>query len=182
MTKSQPEPLTDPRTEPAMQADEATTLLGYLNYHRDTLRMKAAGLDQSQLARTTAASSLTIGGLVKHMALVEHSWFTERVRGGADIEPWASVDWNTNPDWEFDTAPQDTPDELLGLLDEAIRVADGHIADALAEGGMDQLSVRLRQGQQFTLRWVVVHMIEEYARHNGHADLIRESIDGVTGD
>ena len=70
-----------------MQVDEATTLLAFLNYHRDTLRLKAAGLDQAQLAQRTAASSLTIGGLVKHLALVEHSWFTERLRGLPDIEP-----------------------------------------------------------------------------------------------
>lgn len=65
----------------------SSTTLAFLNYHRDTLRLKAAGLDQAQLAQRTAASSLTIGGLVKHLALVEHSWFTERLRGLPDIEP-----------------------------------------------------------------------------------------------
>ena len=93
------------------------------------------------------------------------------------------VDWEADRDWEWHTAADDTPDELCALFDEAGGRSDAIIGEALADGGLDALSGRGQaQGEAFSLRWILVHMIEEYARHNGHADLIRESIDGVTGE
>jgi uncharacterized damage-inducible protein DinB len=172
------------RVDPPLAASETETLLGYLNYHRQTLRMKTEGLDQEQLARALAPSTLTLGGLLKHMALVEDNWFSVVLLGNAQAEPWASADWDADRDWEFHTARDDSPEELHRLFDETVAASDQTLREVIAEDGLDRLSVResKRHGGKFSLRWIIVHMIEEYARHNGHADLIRESIDGQTGE
>ena len=175
--------MTIERVDPPHRADETTSLLAFLDFHRDTLRLKADGLDQRQLAQTTAASSLTLAGLLKHLALVEHSWFAYRLVGGDSIEPWASVDWDADPDWEFNTAVDDDPATLRRMLDEAIEASRRCTQVALRDGGLDYTSARTnRHGEHVSLRYVLLHMIEEYARHNGHADLIREAIDGQTGE
>jgi len=177
--------VTDPeRTDPPLRADEATTLKGYLDYHRDTLRMKTAGLDAAQLDTAHAPSSMTLGGMMKHLALVESSWLSEVLMGRPEVEPWASVDWEADNDWDWHSAADDAPDDLRRLFDDSVAASDAIIAEALADGGLDRESVtESRRGEgRFSLRWIMVHLIEEYARHNGHADLIRESIDGVTGE
>ena len=128
---------------------------------------------------------MTLGGMLKHLALVEDNWFSVVLLGNDDAEPWNSVDWNADRDWEWHTAVDDDPAWLRGLFDESVAAADRCIDQALADGGLDGLSVRESRhpGEgRFSLRWILLHMIEEYARHNGHADLIRESIDGVTGE
>ena len=175
----------DDRIDPPLKADEATTLRGFLDYHRDTLRWKVDGLTQEQLARTLPPSTMTLGGMVKHLALVESDWFEEVLAGGDLMPPFDGVDWKADRDWEWHSAAEDTPAQLLAILDEAIERADRIIDEALATpAGLDTESARTtRSGdKRFTLRWILVHMIEEYARHNGHADLIRQSIDGATGD
>jgi len=177
--------VTDTRTDPPLRADEATTLIAYLDYHRDTFRMKTAGLDQAQLAATLAPSSLTLGGMVKHLALVESSWLNDVLMGRDEVEPWASVDWEADRDWDWHSAVDDSPQDLRRLYEESVAASDAIIAEALADGGLDRLSVTQssREGEgAFSLRWILVHLVEEYARHNGHADLIRESIDGETGE
>jgi hypothetical protein len=118
------------------------------------------------------------------MALVEDWWFSVVLLDRQEAEPWRDVDGYADPDWEFRTAADDSPDELRRLLDEAIAASDTNIRQVLDAGGLDAVSAReSRRGHwKFSLRWIVVHMIEEYARHNGHADLIRESIDGSTGE
>jgi uncharacterized damage-inducible protein DinB len=176
--------LTD-RVDPPLRGSETDTLLAYLNYHRGTLRWKTAGLDRDQLAATTAASTMTLGGLLKHLAVVEDGWFSRMLMGNEHAEPWHGVDWDADPDWEWHTAKQDTPEELRRLFDEAVAASDRYIRQALARDGLDTLSVResRRPGEgRFSLRWIILHMIEEYARHNGHADLLRESVDGQTGE
>ena len=180
-------PVTEPieRTDPPLSAGEGDTLLAFLDYHRDTLRQKTGGLTQVQQATRLEPSTLTLGGLLKHMALVEDNWFSVVLLGNEDAEPWRGVDWDADPDWEFRTAADDSPEELRRLLDEAIAASDTNIRRVLDDGGPDALSVReSRHAQEgrFSLRWILLHMIEEYARHNGHADLIRESIDGSTGE
>ena len=174
----------DTRTDPPLRGSETETLLAFLDYHRDTLRMKAAGLDSDQLAAPLPPSTMTLGGMLKHLALVEDHWFSAVLHGHDDAEPWRSVDWDEDPDWEWHTAFQDSPEELFRLYDDAIAASDRWIKQALAKDGLDTLSVReSRRGEgRFSLRWIVTHMVEEYARHNGHADLVRESIDGVTGE
>lgn len=159
--------------------DERATLTAMLDYYRAVLARKALGLDPEQLQRTVGASTLTIGGLVKHMALVENSWFWARFAGNEMREPWASASWDDDPDWEMTSAAGATAEELLELFDR--EVADARaITDATPS--LDTFAPTTGQSGPFNLRWLLVHMIEEYARHCGHADLIREAIDGATGD
>jgi uncharacterized damage-inducible protein DinB len=175
----------DSRTDPPLQGDEATTLRAFLDYHRDTFRWKCSGLAQEQLARSLAPSDMTLGGMMKHLAVVESGWFEKTFEGGESyMPPFDTVDWDADPDWEWHTARDDSPDELRELFDEAVRRADAVIDRALDGAGLEATSVRdsRREGTPFSLRWIVVHLIEEYARHNGHADLIRQSIDGETGE
>jgi len=176
--------MTTERTDPPLAADEATMLVAFLDYHRDTLRWKTDGLTDEQLRQTHPPSTLTLGGLLKHVALNEASWFGRVLHGRELGQPWDSVDWDADPDWELRTASDDSPAELRRLMDDAVEQARRDIEAALADGGLDRLSVRSsrKEGRQFTLRWILLHMIEEYARHNGHADLIRESVDGATGE
>jgi uncharacterized damage-inducible protein DinB len=175
----------DDRTYPPLAGDEATMLRAYLDFHRDTLRWKADGLTGAQLAQRLEPSTMTLGGMVKHLALVESSWF-EVVLAGADyMPPFDGIDWEKDPDWDWDSAVEDTPEQLRSLFDEAVARADRIVNEAMAGSkGLDTLSVRTsrRTGEAYSLRRILVHMVEEYARHNGHADLIRESIDGQTGD
>jgi pimeloyl-ACP methyl ester carboxylesterase/uncharacterized damage-inducible protein DinB len=171
------------RLEPPLAADETATLLGFLDYQRATLAWKCSGLDAAGLRATTAASSLTLGGILKHMALVEDSWFSRSLYGRDRQPPWSTVDWKADPDWEFDSAAEDSPEELFALWQEAVSRSRSLTAEALGHGGLDQLAQRTwPDGRAPSLRWILCHMIEEYARHNGHADLLRESVDGQTGE
>jgi uncharacterized damage-inducible protein DinB len=175
---------TDPRVDPPLLGDEATTLRAFLDYHRDTFRWKCSGLTQAQLAQELAPSDMTLGGMMKHLAVVESSWFESVFAGGDYMPPFDTVDWDADRDWEWHTAKDDTPEELRALFDDAVSRADAVIDRSLARGGLDAQSVRnsRRKDTPFSLRWILVHMIEEYARHNGHADLLREAIDGQTGE
>ena len=120
---------------------------------------------------------MTIGGLVKHMALVENNWFVRNWSGADPGEPWTSVDWDADPDWDFHSAADDQPEQLLELYTDAIERSRGAV-----EGCLDLSATAESRGRVISLRWMLVHMIEEYARHCGHADLLRQSIDGATGD
>ncbi len=171
------------RTDPPLAGDEVATLRGFLDFHRDTLRLKTAGLDHDQLNRTLAPSTMTLAGLLKHLAVVESSWFSEYVAGGELMPPFDTAPWDDDRDWEWHTAPDDSPEELRRLFDEAVARSDEITDAALASDGLDTLTVKAdRSGERFSLRWILTHMLEEYARHNGHADLLRESIDGTTGE
>ncbi len=168
------------RVDPPTHGDERTLLLAYLEYHRQTLRMKAAGLDAAQLGTALAPSEMTLGGMVKHLALVENSWLRDRFLGEGLSEPWRSVDWDADWDWDWHSAGADTPEQIWELYDEMVADADSILADA----SLDDLSAEpsRKTGEPFSLRWILLHLIEEYARHNGHADLIREYIDGQVGE
>jgi uncharacterized damage-inducible protein DinB len=172
------------RSDPPLRASETDTLRGYLDYQRATLRTKTYDLSADQLRATLTPSTMTLGGMLKHLALVEQWWFNEVFLGNAQLEPWASVDWDADEDWDWHSADNDSPEQLRAIFDAATTASDEIIATALVDGGLDQLSVResRRAEGAFSLRWIILHMIEEYARHNGHADLLRESIDGVTGE
>jgi len=159
--------------------DERTALIEFLDIHRLEFHERCWGLTDEQLRQTTAPSDLTLGALVKHMALVEHSWFEHRFAGMEEREPWASAPWDDDVDWEMTTAAGDTGTQLFTLFVEACQRSSAIVAGTES---LAQLSVRRdHDGKQWNLRWIMVHMIGEYARHLGHADLIRESIDGVTG-
>jgi uncharacterized damage-inducible protein DinB len=187
MTESQTQSFArDDRVHPPLRADEVTTLRAFLDFQRDTFRWKCAGLTQEQLAQSLPPSDMTLGGMMKHLAIVDSSWFEYDYAGGEFMRPFDTVDWDADPDWEWRTAKDDSPEELRRLFDEGVRRADAVFDAALAEGaGLDSLSVREspRDGAgAYSLRRIMIHMIEEYARHNGHADLIRQSIDGQTGE
>ena len=171
------------RPEPPPAGDETATLLGFLDYQRATLAWKCAGLDSAGLNTTVAASSMTLGGLLKHMAFAESHWFSRSLKGRDRESPWDTVDWEADPDWEWHSAADDTPEQLLTLWQDAVSNSRALVGEALTDGGLDQLAQRTwPDGFAPSLRWIVVHMIEEYARHNGHADLLRESVDGQTGE
>lgn len=167
------------RTDPPPTGDERDQLLAFLQYHRDTLRMKAGGLDAAQLDTALPPSDMTLGGMVKHLALVENSWLRDKFLGEGLSEPWRSVDWDADWDWDWHSAKDDTPEQVWALYDEMVADADAVLAGA----GLDDVAAkRSRRGEPFNLRWILLHLIEEYARHNGHADLIRQSIDGQVGE
>ncbi len=171
------------RPEPPQAADETASVLGFLDYQRATLGWKCAGLDAAGLSATVGVSSMTLGGLLKHMAYVEDHWFSRWLQGGDKQPPWDSVDWNTDPDWEWHSAAEDSPEQLFTLWQDAVARSRTVVAEALTEGGLGRLARRTwPDGTAPSLRWILLHMIEEYARHNGHADLIRESVDGSTGE
>jgi uncharacterized damage-inducible protein DinB len=171
------------RPEAPLAADEVATALGFLEFHRATLAWKIEGLDAAALATTTASSTMTLGGMLKHLALVEESWFSERFAGNEPSLPWSEVDWEADADWDWHSAIDDTPEETIALWRQSVGASRAVVAAALAHGGFDQLARwNFRDGRSPSLRWIVFHMIEEYARHNGHADLLREAIDGQTGE
>jgi hypothetical protein len=166
----------DNRPRPPAAADERTTLAGWIDFHRATLEMKCAGLTPAQLAtRAAEPSTLSLLGLVRHMADVERGWFRRRL-GGEDAPPLYYSD--ADPDGDFDNLEPAAVDEAFANWQaECARARE--IAAALPS--LDVM-VTDRVGRRLSARWVLVHMVEEYARHNGHADLLRERIDGATGE
>ena len=173
------------RPEPPLLADEAATLIGFLDYQRATLDWKCRGLSDEQLRAGLAPTSMTLGGLLKHLALVEDYWFTETVAGQAKPQPWADVDWKADRDWEWHSAADDSAEQLHALWAESLARSRAVVASALepdAGTGLARKHSAWGGQGEVSLRWVLVHMIEEYARHNGHADLLRQSIDGETGE
>jgi uncharacterized damage-inducible protein DinB len=168
------------RLEAPPAGDERTSLEGWLDFHRRTLLRKCAGLDAEQLrTRAVPPSTLSLLGLVRHLADVERSWFRQRLDGQdladlfvPDNDPGADPDADLHD--VDDADPAAAFDVLAAEVEAARAVAATH--------GLDDAFVHPRTGRRLTLRWVYLHMIEEYARHNGHADLLRERIDGVTGD
>jgi len=171
------------RTEPPDAAGEAATLLGFLDYQRATFSWKTSGLDAAQLGVTIVASSMNLGGMIKHLALVEDAWLSERLMDRAPSPPWDLVDWERDPDWEWHSAAHDSPEALRKLWGESVERSRSNVAEFLLDGDLGQLARRgLRDGRIPSARWILCHMVEEYARHNGHADLLREAIDGETGE
>ena len=167
------------RPEPRPSADEVETLLAFLDFQRATLAWKCSGLGPSGHQAKIAASSITLGGLLKHLACVEDYWFSYRLHGNDEAPPWDTLEW----DAVFTSAADDSPEELRRLWEHAVDRSRTLVAEALANGGLDSLAKRtFKIGEAPNLRWIIVHMIEEYARHNGHADLLREAVDGETGE
>jgi uncharacterized damage-inducible protein DinB len=171
------------RPEPPVAGDETATIFGFLDYQRAPLAWKCGGVGADGLRATVGGSSMTLGGMLKHLAYVEDEWFSRWLPGQDRLPPWNSVDWKAEPDWEWDSAADDTPEQLFDLWCGAVDRSRAQVAATSADGGLDTLARRTwPDGRAPSLRWIVVHMIEEYARHNGHADLIRESIDGAVGE
>jgi uncharacterized damage-inducible protein DinB len=168
------------RQNPDTRANERDALAQYLDYQRETILAKAEGLNQEQLAQRIPTSALTIAGMLYHLALVEEFWMEVRFAGLPAREDLAGVDWDADPDWEFRTATTMDPDELRKRYRAA---CDRSRQVAAAADSLDQMSVFKGDNDwQFSLRWVLLHLIEETARHAGHADLLREAIDGTVGE
>jgi uncharacterized damage-inducible protein DinB len=171
------------RPEPPLAGDETATLLGFLEFQRATLAWKCGGLDAAGLRATVGASSMTLGGLLKHLAYVEDDWFSRALHGRDPAPPWDTVDWKADHDWDWHSAAEDSPGQLMALWQDAVARSRVLVKEALADGGLDRLAQRTwPDGRAPSLRWILCHMIEEYARHNGHADLLRESVDGLVGE
>ncbi|REE96890.1 DinB family protein [Thermomonospora umbrina] len=161
------------RTVPPVAGAERATLTGFLEFQRETLAMKCAGLTTEQLRRRTVPpSGLSLLGLVRHMAEVERGWF--RIELDGEDVPYR---WEDGGRWaDFDVEDADRDEAFAAWREECAR------SRALVDAA-DSLDVIARGGDRVhSLRWILVHMIEEYARHNGHADLLRERIDGATGE
>lgn len=169
--------------EPPIAGDEAATLLGSLERQRATFAYKCADLDAKGMQATLASSTMSLGGLMKHLALVEDHMFVSKFRGRPLGEPWSTAPWDVDPDWEWHSAVDDSPGELFDLWRSAVQRSRATVAEALATGGVGQLGdYTFPDGQTPRLRRLLVDLLEEYARHVGHADLIRESVDGRTGE
>ena len=165
------------RTDHPDAWDERTTLLTMLQYTRDTAIEKATGLTDAQAAAAPIATSplMSVGGVINHMRWVEHSWIENRFVGGPDLGPWT----DESPDQEFidgSTLPLQT---VIDGYREQSATTDAIIAGLQLD---DRSQTAFRSGDHPTLRWVILHLVEENARHNGHIDILREIADGTTGD
>lgn len=173
--------MTTPPWEPPLAGDEVGALLGALDRLRTTFRWKVDALDADGLNLRIGASALTLGGLLKHLAFGEDFMFTVKLSGTSVGEPWVSA-WG-GEDWEFTSAADDPPELLYRLWDDAVERSRARVAAALADGGLDQLvDIASPEGEHANLRRLLCDLIEEYGRHTGHADLLREAVDGRVGE
>ena len=151
-------------------------LAGFLDFQRATLLWKLEGLDDEQLRRAMVPSGTSLLGLVKHLAYVERSWFQEVWDGQEVSYPWTKQD----PDADWRIEPDETTEDVLALYD---RECDRSRAIVAAASSLDDLAEHPRhRGWKMSRRWILIHMIEETARHVGHADILREQLDGATGE
>ena len=165
------------RIDPPFEADEKTTLLAYIDFHRDTLTWKCEGLTPEQLAtRAVPTSTLSLLGIVRHMAEVERGWF-DRIEGQKRPGIYFT---DAEPDLEFDGAVGDAAVVAQAFADWHAEI--DHARAVAERTPLEATFPHERHGASISHRWVLMHMIEEYARHNGHADLLREAIDGATGE
>ena len=174
---------TRPSWEPPFAASPTEHLVAALDRQRATFRWKADGLDADGLALRIGASALTIGGLLKHLTRVEEVHWTWKLDGSAPIEPWRSHDWDADPDWDFESAVQDRPEELYAAYDAAVARSQAILARAVADGGLEQNTDWGRRNDiELSVGRLVADLLEEYGRHTGHADLLREAVDGRVGE
>ena len=159
-------------------AGEAAAVDAFLAYQRAVFARKTAELDAAGMRTTLGPSTMTLGGMLAHLAFVEDYWFGYVLLGARPAAPFDAMDWEADPDADWRHAHELAPHELRGLWADAV----ARSREARAGVALDQLAARDRHGEAPNLRWILLHMIEEYARHLGHADLLRESIDGATGD
>ncbi len=168
---------------PPLDGTEAETLIGFLEYQRATLAYKAGGLDAEAMVVRIAASMMTLAGIVHHLAWVEQYWFGVVLHGRDRSAYWDGADFTADPDWDWHRALEMDPDAVHAVWRRAVEESRRSLDEALVTGGLDQRAAgRAGRSEAPSLRWILLHMIEEYARHNGHADLLREAIDGMCGE
>ncbi|WP_353649938.1 DUF664 domain-containing protein [Nakamurella sp. A5-74] len=166
------------RTDPPLDGTEFETLSGFADFLRETIWLKTEGLDSAGLAVTLAPSDMTLGGMLKHLAYVEDYWVGHILLGREPAAPWDSAPWDDDADWDWHSAADDSPEQTRSLWRATVETSRTDFPTDL-----DRISARANsRGMHFSARWVLTHLIEEYGRHAGHADLIRQSIDGVTGE
>ena len=169
--------------EPPLAGTEAEQLVGALNRLRTTFRFKADDLGSAGLNARLGVSTLTLGGLLKHLAAIEDYYSTTKLHGVPVGEPWESMGWTGDDDWEFESAAADSPETLYALWDGAVDRARARLAETLTTGDMSRpIHAARADGTHANLRRLVCDLLEEYGRHTGHADLLREAIDGRTGE
>lgn len=169
--------------DPPIAGTEREALLGELERVRSYIAWKCGGLSSEDLRRRLSPSAITLGGLLKHLALVEDAHFARLLFDREPGPPWDVVDQDADPDWEWRTAAEHSAEELMEMWQEAVQRSRAIVDEALAAGDLDQLGRYVSDnGESPNLRRILLDLIEEYARHVGHADLIRESIDGLVGE
>jgi hypothetical protein len=161
--------------DPQDMGADVSTLLGFLERQRATFAWKSGGLDATQLRTTLGSSSMTLGGMLKHLARFEDDMSTEWLTGQPQLAPWNAVDWDAEHDWDWRTAAEDSPEQLYRRWQDAVDRSRAMFAEAVAKPD------DTRPAEAPSVSYILSNMIEEYARHNGHADLIRESVDGLVG-
>jgi hypothetical protein len=175
---------TDRPWEPPLAGTEVEQLVGALDRLRATFRWKADDLDAAGLQVRVGTSTLTLGGLLKHLAAVEDYTFTTKLTGEPMGAPWDATGGDAEDhDWEFNSAADDAPEQLYALWDGAVRRSGRRLDAALGRGGLDQsVHIGWPDGRHVSLRRLLCDLIEEYGRHTGHADLLREAVDGRVGE
>jgi uncharacterized damage-inducible protein DinB len=163
----------DTRVDPSPTGSERELLISFLDLYRETILLKVSGLSEEQLRRRLVPSATTLLGIVKHLGYVERSWFRMRLNGEDLPVPWTKQD----PDADFRIEPNETAESLVAFYREQIERARAIVAKAELDD-----RVKGKAKQPYTLRWILIHMIEETARHAGHADILREQTDGATGE
>ncbi len=174
---------TDSPWEPPLAGSETDHLFGALDRLRTTFRWKADGLDGPGLSATIGDSPLSLGSLLKHLAFVEAVTARHKLAGESPGSPWATVDWDGEPGWDFTSAAADPAAQLYAVYDDAVAEARAIYRTAVADGGLDQVvHIHDEAGRHASLRRLVFDLLEEIGRHTGHADLLREAIDGRVGE
>ena len=162
---------TSKRIKPPLIGSERELLTAFLDYHRQTVLLKAEGVSDADLRRTMTPSGLSLLGLIKHLAYVERSWFQDEFAGEDVSFPWTDED----PDADFRIEPDETTQDIFTLYQAEVKRS----REIVAASSLDDIA--RGEKRKPSLRWIMMHMIEETARHNGHMDLMREAIDGQTG-
>jgi hypothetical protein len=174
---------TTPQPASSATSVEAESLLSVLERNRRTFAWKTSGLDEKGLRATAAASEMTLGGLVKHVALVEADWLAVKLAGHDYGPPWDAVNFDADPNWEWRTGALDSPDDVYALWRAAVDRSRQLVGEVIKERGLDgPASFTWPDGRTPTVRVMLLDMIEEYARHTGHADILREAVDGLVGE
>ncbi|MHA3702188.1 mycothiol transferase [Jatrophihabitans sp. YIM 134969] len=169
--------------EPPIAGDEQAAVVGELERLRSYVAWKCGGLDAEGMRKTLGPSTMTLGGLLKHLALVEDFHFSQMLFNRPPGPPWDTVDFDADPEWEWRTAADDSPEDLMAMWTSAVEKSRVITAGALAEGGMDHLGAYVSgSGESPNMPRILMDLVEEYARHVGHADLLRENVDGLVGE
>lgn len=172
-----------PPWEPPFAGTEAEHVLGSLDRLRATFRWKADGLDADQIHAPLPSATLTVAGLLKHMAVQDDYAAAVKIAGQPMPSVWDDNGWDGDNDWEFNSAAEQTPDELYAMYDAAVARARDTVRTALDHRGLDgDSAVTLEDGSKASVRRILFDLLEEYGRHTGHMDLLREALDGRVGE